>query len=456
MIDSQKLSILENPSVDVRFILRTAQNREIKTNHPIDLVLYDQLLAKEIVNLKLSLTNLNNEYKLQSIDAQDMFQESSQESVKRYDYVALGGTFDRLHNGHKILLSEGILRTKKQLTVGVTDVNMIQSKKLWELIESVEERIQALLNFLVDVNPDIEYNVLPIQDMYGPTKDDPKIQMLVLSEETVKGGIKVNEKRKENDLPLLDTYTIQLAKDNQRSLEEEAKISSSNIRMRLLGTILKPPKPNPNIPKWPYVIGLAGGIASGKSKIAERLEAKGAGIVNCDIIAHDLYKPGLPLNSTIAETFGKNVINSSGEVDRKKLSEIVFSDKNELDKLNNLLWPAMAEEANRRVRALGEAGYKVVVMEAAVMLRAGWDKYCHQLWIVIIPPEEAIKRLQERNGLTEEAAKERIASQISNAEQVKKANIVFSPFWSYEYTQSQVDKAWNNLQEYLKDRNEDY
>ncbi|KAM3965113.1 bifunctional Phosphopantetheine adenylyltransferase - Dephospho-CoA kinase [Aphomia sociella] len=443
-------------NLDVRLMLKpTEALKNIKTNHPIDILLYDSDLSNDIDNLQRSVVTLNTGSKLEciEIEAQDLGK-VSEETTRTYEYVALGGTFDRLHNGHKILLSQAALRSTKHVTVGVTDVNMIQSKKLWELIEPVEDRIKAVRNFLTDINPDLEYNVVPIQDLYGPTKDDPRYQLIVVSEETVRGADKINEKRLENGLQPLDKYVVTLAQDShpQRSQEEEDKVSSSNIRMRLLGTLLRTPKPNPNIPDWPYVIGLAGGIASGKSNIAEKLKAKGAAIINCDIIAHDLYKPGLPLNSTLSVTFGNDIITETGEVDRRKLGSIVFGDKEQLEKLNSIVWPAVIEEAHKRVRALGEEGYRVVVMEAAVMVRAKWYNYCHQLWSVIIPPDEAIKRLQKRNNLSVEEAKQRIASQPSNMEQVALANIVFSPYWSYEYTQSQIDRAWDHLQEYLRDR----
>ncbi|KAI5635214.1 dephospho-CoA kinase domain-containing protein [Phthorimaea operculella] len=389
-------------------------------------------------------------------DLEPLAQTGSEESVQTYDYVALGGTFDRLHNGHKILLSQAVLRSTKHVTVGVCDVNMIQSKKLWELIEPVEKRIEAVLNFLKDVNPDLEYNVLPIQDMYGPTKDDPRFQLIVVSEETARAVEKINERRRENGLNPLDKYVIGLAEDTheKRSEEEEVKVSSSNQRMRLLGTLLRPPQHNPNIPDWPYVIGLAGGIASGKSSITEKLKLKGAGVINCDLLGHELYAPGLPLNRTISETFGKHVITETGEVDRKKLGEIVFGDKAQLERLNRIIWPEIIAEAQRRIAALGAEGYRVVVMEAAVMVRAKWYHYCHQLWAVIIPPEEAIKRLEKRNNLTEAEARQRIESQPSNLEQVSLANVVFSPYWSYEYTQGQIDRAWDQLQDYLHSRKE--
>lgn len=440
---------------DVRLMLKPWDTlTKIKTNNPIQVIIFDKDLAKEADKLKLSIDNVKDDVLFKQIDEESSEHELlPDEKVKTYEYVALGGTFDKLHNGHKILLSQAALRATKHVTVGVTDVNMIQSKILWELIEPVEQRIKAVLDFLTDINPELEYNVVPIQDLYGPTKHDPRLQLIVVSEETIRGAVKINEKRKENGLEQLDVYTIGLAEEAQKqSSEEETKVSSSNKRMRLLGTVLREPEPNPNIPDWPYVIGLAGGIASGKSSITEKLKLKGAAVINCDIIAHELYKPGLPLNSTIAEAFGHNVITDNGEVDRKKLGSIVFSDKEQLEKLNQLVWPAVIEEAQRRIKALGEQGYKVVVMEAAVMVRAKWYKHCHQLWAVIIPPSEAISRLQERNNLTEEEAKQRIDAQPSNKEQVDLANVVFSPFWSYEYTQMQVDSAWKNLQLYLEKR----
>ncbi|KOB67710.1 Bifunctional coenzyme A synthase [Operophtera brumata] len=354
----------------------SSKESKIETHHPIDVVLYDSELSQEANQLKQSVVTvqtpsedtsapsaavktyeyvalggtfdrLHNGHKILLSEAVlratkhvtvGVTDVNMIRAVKTYEYVALGGTFDRLHNGHKILLSEAVLRATKHVTVGVTDVNMIRAKKLWELIEPVEQRIKEVLNFLKDINPDLEYN------------------------------------------------------------------------------------PNPNIPDWPYVIGLAGGIASGKSSIA----------------------PGRPLNQTISDTFGERVLNSAGEVDRKTLGQIVFSNKSKLEQLNSIIWPAILEEAKNRVRALGSE-HRVVVMEAAVMVRATWYHHCHQLWTVIIPPEE-------RNNLTEEESRQRIGAQPSNAEQIAPANIVFSPYWSYEYTQAQIDRAWAHLQELLEAR----
>ncbi|XP_077286040.1 bifunctional Phosphopantetheine adenylyltransferase - Dephospho-CoA kinase isoform X2 [Arctopsyche grandis] len=437
--------------LDIRVLIGNIKDSNLKktivTHNPIDLVIIDNHVGDFALN---HISKLQHNFSTLNIG--DIVKNVSHEvrkdgsDGKSYDYVALGGTFDRLHNGHKILLSEGVLRASKGLTVGVTDVNMIKNKKLWELIEPINSRIENLRQYLIDIDPTLQYNIVPIQDVYGPTKDDSKLKLLVVSQETVKGGEMVNKKREENKLDPLAVYCIDLASESQNTIpEEETKVSSSNRRLRLLGTVIREPVENPHLDSSPYVIGLTGGIASGKTNITKKLGELGAGVVNCDILAHELYMPGTPINATIAEVFGSNVINENGEVNRKKLGEIVFNDPSRLIELNNLLWPAIIEEAKKRVRALGQQGYKVVVMEAAVLIQARWKEHCHQVWTSIIPPEEAVKRLKERNGLSEQEAKDRLSSQPSNSEQVANANIVFSSFWSYEFTSLQVTKAWENL-----------
>lgn len=96
---------------------------------------------------------------------------------RTYPHVVMGGTFDRLHVGHKILLSAAVLRSEKSLTIGVTDGEMIHTKKLWELIEPCETRIRKLREFLQDIEPRLDYRIVPIQDPYGPTAYDPNLQV---------------------------------------------------------------------------------------------------------------------------------------------------------------------------------------------------------------------------------------------------------------------------------------
>lgn len=112
---------------------------------------------------------------------------------------------------------------------------------MWELIEPCALRINGVREFLEDVDSSITYNVVPINDMYGPTKTDPMLEMIVVSQETKRGGDKVNELRLQRNLNKLDIYVVDMANDETHNKHEETKISSSNHRMRLLGTRLKAP-----------------------------------------------------------------------------------------------------------------------------------------------------------------------------------------------------------------------
>lgn len=178
--------------------------------------------------------------------------------------------------------------------------------------------------------------------------------MIILSEETVKGGELINEKRVQAGLRPLDILPVPLLEEDKSTSdcceEEEQKISSSNYRMRLLGTLLKPPQvnkikklkfrvlltayiqhfyvqPNTNIPSSPYIIGLTGGIASGKSSIANYLKDLGAFVINADTLAHRLYDINQPAYQDVIDAFGPSILTTNNEVDRKKLGAIVFNNK---------------------------------------------------------------------------------------------------------------------------------
>lgn len=118
---------------------------------------------------------------------------------------------------------------------------IFSGKVLWELIQPCTQRIREVKEFLEDVDSSITYNVVPISDMYGPTKDDPTLEMLVVSEETKRGGDKVNELRLQKNLSKLDIHMVELAIDKTPNKYIEAKISSSNHRIGLLGTRLQAP-----------------------------------------------------------------------------------------------------------------------------------------------------------------------------------------------------------------------
>jgi len=381
--------------------------------------------------------------------------EDEEEDELICDEVVLGGTFDRLHAGHKILLSEAATRCRSRLTIGVTDGPMLASKTLSELIQPCEERISLLKAYLKTSNPELEVNAVPITDPYGPSIEMESLGLIVGSEETAKGCAKVNEKRKERGLSQLAVKLVKCVQDSNREDErvEEAKVSSSSERKRLLGTRLEHPltiwKPSENVP---YVVGLTGSSASGKSSVGRHLAAIGAGVVDCDKLGHLAYSPGSECLKKVAAAFGDKVIGNDGAVDRRILGQLVFGNKENQAKLESIVWPEILKATKWKIHQLfKEEGKTVIIVDAAVLLRAGWHKeLCHEVWGCVIPRDEAVKRICERDGKSEKEALKRLESGLSNEEVVKASSVIFCTQWSVEYTKKQVSKAWTVLQEAMK------
>ncbi|XP_067144110.1 bifunctional coenzyme A synthase [Centruroides vittatus] len=436
-----------------------------KTTNPIenvstklDIILIDNLVKTEDVSsyFKQSFStecsiirHLNvNDSNSTSVDEYSKFF-NDEGPIEMYGNTVLGGTFDHLHNGHKIFLSAAVLRTKRQLVVGVTDGAMLKKKILWELIKPIDQRISALKEFLTDIDPTISYNIVPIYDPFGPSIEVPGYDCIIVTEETLKGGYRVNEERKKRNMPELKIYKIPVLSDPERNAFEELKISSSSLRMRSLGTLIQYPKPKPHLLNSPYIIGVTGGIASGKSAIVKHLQQLGAAVVDCDRLSHKSYEPKSKLYNQIVEEFGKDIVNLDGFINRKALGVKVFGNENLRRKLNNLVWPEVIRMADEEIKQHAKKGVSIIVMEVALLLEAGWEDKVHQVWVCIIPEKEAIKRIRERDGLSEEQALQRINSQMSNKERVDRANVIFCSFWEPEYTVSQVNKAWDQLQKFL-------
>ena len=363
-----------------------------------------------------------------------------------YHHVVLGGTFDRLHPGHKILLSSALLRCDRRLTVGVTARDLLSKKVLPELIQPVRQRMEGVESFLTAVRPGVERNIVEIPDPFGPSIVLPELQCIVGSQETERGCQAVNARRAEAGLAQLDTVLINMAEDAGR-LEgvEEQKISSSSGRIRLLGSRLQPALRSWQRDSGPYLLGLTGGSASGKTSVGRRLERAGWGVVDCDKLGHQAYTPGQPAYTNLVSQFGEKVLSEDGSVNRRVLGGIVFSDKEKLAQLNSIVWPEIERLALEQAHQLWTSGCPVVVLDAAVLLEAGWETSCHEVWVCVVPREEAVARIMARDGKTEEEATRRIESQLSNQARVERASTVFSTLWAPEFTQKQVEAAVGRL-----------
>lgn len=187
------------------------------------------------------------------------------------------------------------------------------------------------------------------------------------------------------------------------------------------------------------LIGLTGGIGSGKSTVSELLRARGAVVVDGDAIARDLQVKGAPALGEISSEFG-DVIRDDGSLDRQKLASIVFTDPSRLAVLNRIMLPKIHAEIERRITEL-RVSESVVVLDLPLLAenpRGDLDG----VLVVDAPTEIAIRRLVEGRGMTEDDARARISRQASREERLKIADLVIDNSGTPEQLSALVDDAW--------------
>jgi dephospho-CoA kinase len=198
-----------------------------------------------------------------------------------------------------------------------------------------------------------------------------------------------------------------------------------------------------------HVIGLTGGIASGKSTVARFFREHDIPVIDADILGHRTYEPGSDTFAAVVRTFGKELVAPDGTIDRKVLGAKVFGKPDELKKLTDIVWPGIRRLASQDLSEFETAGNGLVVLEAAVLFEAGWQDLTDEIWVVVVEPELAVERLAARNGLDPEAARARIASQLSNAERVAQADIVIQNNGDLAALETRIQEAWEQLQQRL-------
>jgi dephospho-CoA kinase len=157
------------------------------------------------------------------------------------------------------------------------------------------------------------------------------------------------------------------------------------------------------------IIGVTGPIACGKSSVMAALADHGAVTIDADLVYRDLIKPGLPLTRALADRFGAEVLTDDGEINRRALGAIVFSDPAALADLDRLTHPAIVAEIERRIETIDAP---LIAIEAVKLSQGGVGRICDETWLVLCDQTLQIKRLMERNGISREDAERRIAAQI--------------------------------------------
>jgi dephospho-CoA kinase len=189
------------------------------------------------------------------------------------------------------------------------------------------------------------------------------------------------------------------------------------------------------------VVGLTGGIASGKSVVSGMLAERGAHIIDADKVGHEAYARGSGCYDAVVETFGEDIVGADGEIDRKALGAKVFGDAAQRRRLEGIVWPWMRGVMEARLAALRDEGVPVVVLEAAVLIEAEWMPLVDQVWVVAVEPALARARLMSRNRMTAEQADARIGAQLTNEERAKHAQVVIENNGSLEDLEQHVTAA---------------
>ncbi len=195
-----------------------------------------------------------------------------------------------------------------------------------------------------------------------------------------------------------------------------------------------------------FIIGLTGGILSGKSTVARMLVEKGAGHIDADKMGHEAYEPHTKTWQKVIDAFGTGILKESEEIDRQKLGDIVFNDPESLARLNRIVHPQIGRLVVEELEKLRSKGVDVVVIEAVLLIEARWTNIVDEVWVTVAPEETVLKRLQNRSGLSEEQARARIRAQLSSEERAKYGDVVINTDCDLSEVKAMVDELWQRLQ----------
>ncbi len=199
------------------------------------------------------------------------------------------------------------------------------------------------------------------------------------------------------------------------------------------------------------VIGLTGGIGSGKSTVASFLAGLGATVIDVDRVWHEALGADSELRQQIVDAFGGEILTPDGEIDRRKLGKIVFGNDEALARLNNIMHPWMYKTVRARLENYQRWGVKVVVLdmpllvEVPLSLKAGQPSLSDEVdevWVVVAPEAVVLRRLKAKSGLSEAEALARIRSQLPSEEKIKHADVVIDTDCRLDELEARVKEAW--------------
>lgn len=191
-----------------------------------------------------------------------------------------------------------------------------------------------------------------------------------------------------------------------------------------------------------YIVGLTGGIASGKSTVSSMLTELGAYIIDTDKIAHTVVSPKQPALLAIAAHFGPKIMLPDGNLNRKMLGDIIFANPEERSCLEKIIHPYIEKQVEKNIGRAEKLGYKIVVIDVPLLFEAGWQHKVDEIWVVYVDLNIQVSRLVARNQLTYVQAIERINAQLDLEEKAKRSQVVIDNNSDIEITKQQVLSAW--------------
>ena len=195
------------------------------------------------------------------------------------------------------------------------------------------------------------------------------------------------------------------------------------------------------------IIGLTGGIATGKSTASEILSQLGAEIIDADRVGHQIYIPGTEAWKDLISTFGEDILLPDKTINRPMLGKIVFADKEALNKLNQIVHPWMYKKFEEEIEIIRKKNNNsgVVVLDAAILIEANWLPLVDQVWLVVADHNVVLERLCKNKGFTQEHAKSRISSQLKDEERRRYADVVIENNGALSEIREKVNEAWREL-----------
>ncbi|MDD2308614.1 MAG: dephospho-CoA kinase [Desulfuromonadaceae bacterium] len=192
------------------------------------------------------------------------------------------------------------------------------------------------------------------------------------------------------------------------------------------------------------IIGLTGGIATGKSSVALFFRERGVPVIDADQLARDAVLPGSPALEQIIALFGREIVTHGGELDRKRLGTLIFSDPEKRRHLEGILHPEIRKLAEERIALAAAAGHKRLIYMAPLLIEAAATDRVDTVWVVTVRPEIQLERLMMRDGISREQAKRMVGSQMPLSEKERYGSVIIDNSGTEAETRMILETIWAN------------